>query len=107
MALNLDNYKKQNKNPCEIKILKCNKCNSIPFFKFYDDDDYSSSIKIFIKCKCKMIDNANYDELNSFYSLIMIQNLINTEILLLIINLNKLKINMKKLKKQLIINYIK
>ena len=80
MAFNLMHNKKQNQFYKEIKILKCNKCNSIPYFKLYkDEDSLDSLVKVFIKCKCKKFDNANYKDLNSFYSTIKLNSFNNNK----------------------------
>ena len=80
MAFNLMHNKKQNQFYKEIKILKCNKCNSIPYFKLYkDEDSLNSLVKVFIKCKCKKFDNANYKDLNSFYSTIKLNSFNNNK----------------------------
>ena len=59
------------KDTSNIKIMKCNKCNTIPYIKFFKKK-YSSTLstKIFVKCKCMKLETMNFDDLNIFYSTI-------------------------------------
>ena len=56
------------KDNLKVKILKCNKCNTIPYFKFYMDN-YHEELKIFLKCKCNEISTSNFDMLNQYFIL--------------------------------------
>ena len=60
--------KEEDNNSSKVKILKCDKCNSFPYFKFYMDD-YPKKLKIFLKCKCNEIDTTNFDLLNKYFIL--------------------------------------
>ena len=51
----------------KIKILKCNKCNSVPYFKFYKENYDTEELKIFLKCKCNQINTSDFDILNKYF----------------------------------------
>ena len=95
----------------KIKILKCNKCNCIPYFKFYNKNEGCISPNIFIKCKCKEIDSTNMDDLKTFYLSIDItpqnykklitNNILNKK------NYEKIKNNFEKAKEKIYIKLIK
>ena len=66
---------KENSIQSKIKILKCIKCNSIPYLQFYKDYiSYNYVCKILVKCKCNKFETFNFDELNNFYSIIDISS---------------------------------
>ena len=53
----------------KVKILKCNKCNTVPYFKFYSPRN-KDNLKLFLKCKCNEINTSNFDILNKYFCLI-------------------------------------
>ena len=57
-------------NIVKVKILKCNKCNTILYFKFYKEDYDKEDLKIFLKCKCKEINTNDFDILNKYFILV-------------------------------------
>ena len=75
MDKSLFNEKIRNETSSSIRIFKCNKCNRIPYIKFFNENNYTTKTnltKIFIKCKCREFDTTNFDELNKFHSFIEI-----------------------------------
>ena len=45
----MEDEKVKNNNLTKVKILKCNKCNSIPYLKFYKEKYDKEELKIFLK----------------------------------------------------------
>ena len=63
----MEDEKVKNNNLTKVKILKCNKCNTIPYFKFYKKY-YNEELQIFFKCKCNEISTSDFDILNKYYT---------------------------------------
>ena len=61
----MEDEKVKNNNLTKVKILKCNKCNTIPYFKFYKKY-YNEELQIFFKCKCNEISTSDFDILNKY-----------------------------------------
>jgi len=54
----------KDKNYGKVKILKCNKCNTVPYFKFYKI--WNEELQIFLKCKCNKISTSDFEILNKY-----------------------------------------
>ena len=57
-------------NLSKVKILKCNKCNTIPYFKFYKMNYEEEELSIFLKCKCNQITTRDFEIINKYFILI-------------------------------------
>ena len=66
----MEEEKIKNNSFLKVKILKCNKCNTIPYFKFYTKKYSEEKLKIFLKCKCNEINTSDFDILNKYFILI-------------------------------------
>jgi len=60
----MEEEKLKDNNFSKVKILKCNKCNTIPYFKFYMK--YDKELKIFLKCKCNQINTNDFNILKEY-----------------------------------------
>ena len=54
-------------NLAKVKILKCNKCNTVPYFKFYKENYNKEELNIFLKCKCNQISTSDFDILKEYF----------------------------------------
>ena len=43
----MEEEKIKDNNLAKVKILKCNKCNTVPYFKFYKEKDDKEELKIY------------------------------------------------------------
>jgi len=66
----MEEEKIKDNNLEKVKILKCNKCNTIPYFKFYNKGYPDEELTIFLKCKCNTISTSDFDILNKYFILI-------------------------------------
>ena len=66
----MEEAKIKDNNFGKVNILKCNKCNKIPYFKFYKENYDKENIRIFLKCKCNQINTSDFDILNKYSILI-------------------------------------
>jgi len=66
----MEDKKIKDSNLAKVKILKCNKCNTIPYFKFYKEYEFDGKFRIFLKCKCNQIDTTDLDILNKYFIVI-------------------------------------
>ena len=61
----MEEEKIKDNNFSKVKILKCNKCKTVPYFKFYMK--YNKELKIFLKCKCNQIERSDFDILKEYF----------------------------------------
>ena len=63
----MEDEKINDNNLSKVKILKCNKCNTIPYFKLYKKYYHDEKLQIFLKCKCNEISTSDLDILNKYF----------------------------------------
>ena len=55
----MEKEKIKDNNITKVKILKCNKCKAIPYFKFFKKEYPWDELGIFLKCKCNKISTSD------------------------------------------------
>jgi hypothetical protein len=63
----MEEEKIKDNNLAKVKILKCNTCNTVPYFKFYKENYNKEELNIFLKCKCNQINTRDFDILKEYF----------------------------------------
>jgi len=66
----MEEEKLKDNNFVKVKVLKCNKCSTNPYFKFYKEKFDKEALRIFLKCKCHKIETIDFDIINKYFILI-------------------------------------